>query len=72
MDRDVQRIITKDRSSGMIHLRLVVDGKEFTQEGCNLDDAGSHDTLEDLPTDIDLSMFCRNDFPLMHDQAKNR
>jgi hypothetical protein len=70
MDRDVQRLITKDRSSGMIHLRLVVDGKSFTQEGCNLDDAGEYDVLDDLPADIDISMLCRNDFPMMHDKSK--
>lgn len=64
---DVERVVTRDRSSGIIHLRLKVNGKEYTQEGCNLDDAGDFEVLPDLPEDIESVMLCRNDFPQFHD-----
>lgn len=64
---DVERIITRDKSSGMIHLRLRVNNKDYTQEGCNLDDAGDFEILTDLPEDIESARFCRNDFPELHD-----
>ena len=67
MERQVEKIITRDRSSGTIHLRLRVNGQLYTQEGCNLDDAGAYDILPELPEDMESAQFCRNDFPQMHD-----
>ncbi len=66
----IERIITQDRSSGMIHLRLKVNGNLYTQEGCNLDQAGEYDILTDLPEQVDLNRFCATDFPQMHDPAR--
>lgn len=61
------RVITRDKSSGMIHLRLRFNGKLYVQEGCNTDDAGDFDILPHLPEDMEVAKFCRNDFPDMHD-----
>lgn len=66
-DYNVERIITEDVSSGMIHLRLKVNGKMYSHEGCNLDDAGAYRVLPALPEDMEAALFCRNDFPEMHD-----
>jgi hypothetical protein len=64
---DVERIITRDNSSGMHHLRLVVNGKTFVQEADNLDDAGAYTIVPDLPEDIESVEFCRRCFPELHD-----
>lgn len=65
-DYDVERIITRDNSSGMHHLRLVVNGKTYTQEADNLDDAAGY-TVVPLPEDIESSNWCRRCFPELHD-----
>lgn len=63
----VEKIITRDKSSGMIHLRLSVNGKLYAQEGCNTDDAGDYEVLDELPEDMESALFCKSDFPSMHD-----
>jgi len=64
---DVERIITRDRSSGMHHLRLVINGKTYTQETDNLDAAGAYDVVPELPEDIESAKFCKRCFPELHD-----
>ena len=63
----IERVLTKDRSSGTIHLRLRMNGRFYSQEGCNLDQAGDYEILPALPEDIDSAKFCRTDFPEFHD-----
>ncbi len=41
-DREVRTIYTEDVSSGMGHVRLVVNGQSMTSEADNLDDAGEY------------------------------
>lgn len=66
---DVQRIITRDRSSGMHHLRFVVNGRTYANEQDNLDDADKYDIVE-LPEDIQASKWCRRCFPELWDFDK--
>lgn len=63
----VDRIITRDRSSGKHHLRFVINGHTYANEQDNLDDAGAYDVVPELPEDIDSAKFCKRCFPEMHD-----
>lgn len=59
-DRDVKSVITRDRSSQTVHLRLYVNGQLMSDEQDNLDDAGEYDvlqTIENIP-DVDLCQRC--------------
>ena len=69
-DFEVERIITRDRSSGHYHIRLVVNGKTYTQEADNLDTSGAYDVMPDLPEDIESAQFCRRCFPELHDPQR--
>ena len=71
MEPTVERIITRDRISGMYHLRLVVNGKTYTQEADNLDDAGEYDIVPQLPEDIESAKWCDRCFPQLHDHPIN-
>jgi hypothetical protein len=66
-DKAIEKIITRDRSSGRYHIRLNVNGRIFAQEQCNLDDAGAYEIVSALPEDIDSVKLCRNCFPTLHD-----
>ena len=63
----VERIITRDDSTGMHHLRFVINGKTYTQEADNLDDAGQYTVVDELPEDIEGANFCARCFPELHD-----
>jgi hypothetical protein len=58
-------VYTRDVSSGRIHKRYPTpDGKLATLEGCNLDDAGAYEIVdEDTVANADHDTLCRNDFP---------
>lgn len=60
----VDQVLTRDRSSGRIHMKLRYLGHLYVQEGCNTDDAGASDevTWEDVEK-AELHQLCRNDFP---------
>jgi hypothetical protein len=66
----VEEVVTRDASSGRLHIRLLrEDGKLFTQEGCNLDQAGGYTilTAEELIAAIERAepgMLCENDWPV--------
>lgn len=63
-DREVSRVITRDRSSGRVHVRLFVNGQPLTDERCNLDDAGAYEVVPDEAiAELDRDALCRRCFP---------
>lgn len=59
-----ERVYTKDRSSGRIHIRSrSPSGRLLSDEGCNLDQAGGYDVItEQEALDAPEELRCRNDF----------
>lgn len=58
-------VYTLDKSSGRIHKRYPTpDGKLATLEGCNLDQAGAYEVVdEEFVANADRDALCGNDFP---------
>lgn len=54
-------VVTRDRSSGMVHLRVRRGKQLLSDEACNLDDAGEFDILAEIPTDD--ANLCARCFP---------
>lgn len=57
----VERIITRDNSSGMHHVRIRINGKTYTQEADNLDASGEY-TVVDGPPETGV-LWCERCFP---------
>ena len=62
-------IFTRDLSSGRIHRRIVIDGKSYSIEQDNLDQAGDFEIITaDTLSDAEPEALCRNCFPEKQDQ----
>lgn len=64
----VEEVLTRDLSTGRLHRRLRAHGKLYTQEGCNLDQAGRYAELtqEDAARALETAEagdLCENDWP---------
>lgn len=61
-DELIEAVVWRDLSSGRMHqASRLPNGQIQTSEACNLDDAGAHEILEELPegfTDEDLCERC--------------
>ena len=64
-EREARTIYTRDRSSGTIHARLVVDGRTLSDERDNLDDAGEWDEVtKDQAMAAPADERCQRCFPV--------
>jgi hypothetical protein len=62
-DELIEQVIWRDVSSGRYHLAARVGGKVYlTPEADNLDEAGEHEILEDLPEGVDDRLLCERCF----------
>jgi hypothetical protein len=68
---NVDEIVTRDLSSGRFHKRIRYEGRIYTLEGCNLDQAGEYEILpksgtsrgidnRGVPVGTDDSLLCQN------------
>lgn len=69
---NIEQVTTRDQSSGRFHRRYVIDGRVLVDERCNLDQAGSYDTmpsngsspLSAIPLGTSLDLLCKWCFPI--------
>ena len=62
-DELIEQVVWRDHSSGRFHLAARVGEKVYlTSEADNLDVAGPHDILEDLPENVDDALLCERCF----------
>ncbi|MBA3585070.1 MAG: hypothetical protein H0W36_11185 [Gemmatimonadetes bacterium] len=54
----LERVLTRDRSSGRIHERFRDGNRLLSGEACNLDDAGEFDVIGDV-ADVPADRLCR-------------
>lgn len=63
---EAEEVFTRDRSNGRVHKRYRVAGAEklATREGCNLDQAGAYDEIDEAAVAAtNPALLCGNDFP---------
>lgn len=67
----LQRVVTRDLSSGRFHKRYRIAGRMYSQEGCNLDQAGGYEVMprqsrgidgRGVPVGTDPALLCENCF----------
>jgi hypothetical protein len=63
MSDDIAAVILRDKSSGRYHRGVVIGDSLATPEGCNLDQSGAKEVLEQLPPIDDLALLCVRCFP---------
>lgn len=56
-------VFWRDLSSGRIHRATRIGDNVATLEADNLDDAGAHEVLDELPESVDVDQLCSRCFP---------
>jgi hypothetical protein len=59
---EVDAVVIRDVSSGRYHRAARIGTSLASPEGCNRDQAGAYEVLEELPPDVDFGELCKRCF----------
>jgi hypothetical protein len=58
-DQLIEQVVWRDLGTGRFHLAARINGKVYlTSEADNLDSAGEHEILDDLPEGVSDALLC--------------